>query len=56
MTVSEEDAHNEAPLLEIELMEISHGCLARLSGDLVAETMELSSGDGRLRPSKPGFR
>jgi ABC-type transporter Mla MlaB component len=38
MTVSEEDAHNEAPLLEIELMEISHDCLARLSGDLVAET------------------
>ena len=38
MTVSEEAAHNEAPLLEIELMEISHGCLARLSGDLVAET------------------
>jgi len=38
MTVSKEDAHNEAPLLEIELMEISHGCLARLSGDLVAET------------------
>jgi ABC-type transporter Mla MlaB component len=38
MTVSEEAAHNEAPLLEIELMEISQGCLARLSGDLVAET------------------
>jgi len=35
---SENAADKEAPLLEIELMEIANGCLARLSGDLVSET------------------
>jgi len=29
---------NEPPLLEIELVEISNGCLARFSGDIVAGT------------------
>jgi hypothetical protein len=38
MTPSEEAADNERPFLEIELVEISKGCLARFSGDLVAET------------------
>jgi ABC-type transporter Mla MlaB component len=38
MTFSKETADNEAPFLEIELVEISNGCLARFSGDLVAET------------------
>jgi hypothetical protein len=31
-------ADAEGPLLEIELMEIPNGCLARLSGDLIWET------------------
>ena len=35
---SEIAVDKEAPLLEIELMEIANGCLARLSGDLVSET------------------
>jgi ABC-type transporter Mla MlaB component len=38
MTFSEESVDKATPLLEIELMEIANGCLARLSGDLVAET------------------
>jgi ABC-type transporter Mla MlaB component len=38
MSSSEEAADNERPFLEIELVEISKGCLARFSGDLVAET------------------
>ena len=38
MTPSEQEADTERPFLEIELVEISKGCLARLSGDLVGET------------------
>jgi ABC-type transporter Mla MlaB component len=38
MTPSEQAADTEGPFLEIELVEISKGCLARLSGDLVGET------------------
>ena len=38
MTPSEQEADNQPPFLEIELVEIPKGCLARFSGDLVAET------------------
>jgi ABC-type transporter Mla MlaB component len=38
VTFSEGKPDHVAPLLEIELMEIANGCLARFSGDLVSET------------------
>jgi ABC-type transporter Mla MlaB component len=38
MTFDEKPADKETPLLEIELVGIANGCLARLSGDLVSET------------------
>jgi hypothetical protein len=38
MTLGKEATDSSGPLLEIELVEIINGCLARFRGDLVSET------------------